>query len=75
MVLGTVKCFDVVYGSGFISPDDGSADAYVHYAVIERAGLQELQVGQRVAFEIPERGISRIARSVRLLHQREPALA
>lgn len=75
MVLGTVKCFDVVYGSGFISPDDGSADAYVHYSVIERAGVQELQVGQRVAFEIPEKGVSRIVRNLRLLHQREYILA
>jgi cold shock protein len=75
MILGTVKCFDVVYGSGFISPDDGSADAYVHYAVIERAGLQELQAGQRVAFEIPEKSFSRIALRIQLLHQRESALA
>ena len=49
---GTVKWFNSVKGYGFISPDDGSKDAFVHISAVERAGLPGLAEGQRVEFEL-----------------------
>lgn len=52
MITGTVKWFNPVKGYGFITPDDGSKDAFVHISAVERAGLQGLSEGQRVQFEL-----------------------
>ncbi len=52
MTTGTVKWFNSVKGYGFISPDDGSKDAFVHISAVERAGLPGLEEGQKVQFEI-----------------------
>jgi CspA family cold shock protein len=52
---GTVKWFNGQKGYGFIQPDDGSKDVFVHISAVERAGLQTLNEGQKVAFAI-ERG-------------------
>lgn len=52
MATGTVKWFDATKGFGFISPDDGGADAFVHVSTVERAGLSALQEGQQVAYEM-----------------------
>ena len=52
MTVGTVKWFDTVKGYGFISPDDGSKDAFVHVSAVERAGLGSLVEGQRVEYEL-----------------------
>jgi len=52
---GTVKWFNGQKGYGFIQPDDGSKDVFVHISAVERAGLQTLNEGQNVAFAI-ERG-------------------
>lgn len=52
MTTGTVKWFNAMKGYGFISPDDGSKDAFVHISAVERAGLQDLREGQRVEFEL-----------------------
>ena len=52
MNTGTVKWFNAVKGYGFISPDDGSKDAFVHISAVERAGLQGLQEGQRISYEL-----------------------
>ncbi|MGP1395376.1 MAG: cold-shock protein [Inquilinaceae bacterium] len=52
MPKGTVKWFNPVKGYGFISPDDGSKDAFVHISAVERAGLTGLQEGQQVEFEL-----------------------
>ena len=52
MSVGTVKWFNSVKGYGFISPDDGSKDAFVHISAVERAGLPGLAEGQRVEFEL-----------------------
>ena len=49
---GTVKFFNSDKGYGFISPDDGSTDAFVHVSAVERAGLYSLQQNQRVQYEL-----------------------
>ena len=52
MSTGTVKWFNTVKGYGFIQPDDGSQDAFVHISAVERAGLTGLREGQKVEFEL-----------------------
>jgi len=52
MAKGTVKWFNPVKGYGFIQPDDGSRDAFVHISAVERAGLNGLREGQKVEFEL-----------------------
>ncbi|MHA1568459.1 MAG: cold-shock protein [Alphaproteobacteria bacterium] len=52
MTEGTVKWFNTAKGYGFIAPDDGSKDAFVHISAVERAGLSSLAEGQRVQFEL-----------------------
>ncbi len=47
---GTVKWFNPTKGYGFIAPDDGSKDVFVHISAVERAGLRSLQEGQRISF-------------------------
>ena len=55
MAAGTVKWFNAQKGYGFIQPDDGSKDVFVHITAVERAGLGSLHEGQKVTFDI-ERG-------------------
>ena len=50
--VGTVKWFNTTKGFGFIAPDDGSADAFVHISAAERAGLGTLREGQRLSYEL-----------------------
>jgi CspA family cold shock protein len=52
MTVGTVKWFDPVKGFGFIAPEDGGQDAFVHISAVERAGLTGLSEGQKVEFEL-----------------------
>lgn len=52
MTNGTVKWFNSVKGYGFITPDDGSKDAFVHISAVERAGLSDLREGQKVSYEL-----------------------
>ncbi len=52
MPTGTVKWFNSVKGYGFIQPDDGSNDAFVHISAVERAGLSDLREGQKVEYEV-----------------------
>jgi cold shock protein len=49
---GTVKWFNTQKGYGFIQPEGGGKDVFVHISAVERAGLRELREGQRVSFEI-----------------------
>jgi CspA family cold shock protein len=49
---GTVKWFNTQKGFGFIQPDDGGKDAFVHISAVERAGLGSLREGQKVGFEL-----------------------
>jgi CspA family cold shock protein len=55
MPAGTVKWFNSVKGFGFIAPDDGSKDVFVHISAVERAGLATLAENQKVSYEV-ERG-------------------
>ncbi|ALN74268.1 MULTISPECIES: cold-shock protein [unclassified Aureimonas] len=52
MATGTVKWFNTDKGYGFIAPDNGGQDAFVHISAVQRAGLQTLQDGQKVSFEL-----------------------
>ena len=52
MNTGTVKWFNAQKGYGFIAPEDGGQDVFVHISAVERAGLYELKEGQRVSFEV-----------------------
>ena len=51
MVNGTVKWFNPNKGYGFIQPEDGGKDVFVHISALERAGIQSLNEGQKVSFE------------------------
>jgi CspA family cold shock protein len=55
MTIGTVKWFNSQKGYGFIQPEDGSKDVFVHVSAVERSGMGNLVEGQRVSFEL-ERG-------------------
>ena len=52
MIQGTVKWFNSQKGFGFIQPDDGGNDVFVHISAVERAGMYGLNEGQKVSFEI-----------------------
>lgn len=57
MPVGTVKFFNTQKGFGFIQPDDGSKDVFVHISAVEKAGMRSLAEGQKISFEIvTERG-------------------
>ena len=55
MAIGTVKWFNTQKGYGFIQPEDGTKDVFVHITAVERSGMGNLHEGQRVSFEL-ERG-------------------
>ncbi len=52
MTTGTVKFFNTQKGFGFIQPDDGAKDVFVHSSAVERAGMATLSEGQKVSFDI-----------------------
>lgn len=57
MAIGTVKWFNPSKGFGFIAPEDGGQDVFVHISAVERAGMGSLNEGQRVSYEVvSERG-------------------
>ena len=51
MATGTVKWFNATKGFGFIQPDDGGTDVFVHISAVERAGLSSLNEGQKLSYE------------------------
>ena len=64
MPTGTVKWFNATKGFGFIQPDDGGPDVFVHISAVERAGLDRLAEGEKISFEIqkdPKKGKSSAA--------------
>lgn len=52
MNIGTVKWFNATKGYGFIQPDDGGADVFVHISAVERAGMRSLNEGQKLSYEL-----------------------
>jgi CspA family cold shock protein len=52
MATGTVKWFNSTKGFGFIQPDDGGQDAFVHISAVERAGMRDLREGQKISYEL-----------------------
>jgi CspA family cold shock protein len=52
MTSGTVKWFNATKGFGFIQPDDGGADVFVHISAVERAGMRSLNEGQKLSYEL-----------------------
>ncbi len=52
MANGTVKWFNATKGFGFIEPEDGSKDVFVHISAVEKAGLNSLSEGQKVSFDV-----------------------
>lgn len=54
MPIGTVKFFNADKGYGFIAPEDGGSDAFVHISAVQAAGMQTLEKDQRVSYELTE---------------------
>ena len=52
MTIGTVKFFNTQKGFGFIQPEDGSKDVFVHISAVERAGMRGLAEGQKLSFDV-----------------------
>lgn len=52
MITGTVKFFNIDKGYGFIAPENGGADSFVHISAVERAGMQTLNKDQRIKYEL-----------------------
>jgi len=52
MAIGTVKWFNATKGYGFIAPDDGGKDVFLHISALERAGLRSVQEGQKLSFDM-----------------------
>ena len=71
MAVGTVKWFNPTKGYGFIEPEDGGKDAFVHISAVERAGLNGLHEGQKVSFDLePGRNGKSAAENLKLVEQR-----
>jgi CspA family cold shock protein len=52
MTTGTVKFFNATKGFGFVTPDDGKTDVFVHISAVERAGMRSIVEGQKLSFEV-----------------------
>ena len=68
MTIGTVKFFNMARGYGFIEPEDGSKDAFVHISALERGGISSLSEGQKVEYELqPGRNGKSSAENIKLV--------
>jgi len=68
MAQGKIKWFDPKKGYGFISPDDGSKDAFLHISALEKSGISQLEVGQAVSYELAEQRGKQAATEVTLIN-------
>ena len=68
MAQGKIKWFDPKKGDGFISPDDGSKDAFLHISALEKAGISQLEVGQAVSYELTEQRGKQAATEITLIN-------
>ena len=68
MATGTVKWFNTSKGYGFISPDDGQKDVFVHISALEKAGINQLNEGQKVSFEIETNQGKQSATDIKLIN-------
>ncbi len=74
MATGTVKWFNLAKGYGFIEPEDGSNDAFVHISAVERAGMTTLNEGQKIEYElVPGQGDKSAAENLVVLGSGEGA--
>lgn len=69
MTTGTVKWFNITKGYGFIQPEDGGKDVFVHISALEAAGIRSLNEGQRVEFEIANNRGKDAAANIKLLDE------
>jgi|TARA_B100001059_G_C17423708_1_gene374512 CspA family cold shock protein len=68
MAQGKVKWFDPKKGFGFITPDDGGKDAFLHISALEKAGISQLDVGQAISYELTEQRGKQAATDVTLIN-------
>ena len=66
MASGTVKWFNPTKGYGFIQPDDGGKDVFVHITAVQAAGLQGLQDGQKISYELADQRGKTAAATIRV---------
>jgi len=67
MANGKVKWFNATKGYGFITPEDGSSDVFVHISAVEKAGLRQLNDGQAVSYEVVDNRGKASAQEIKLL--------
>ena len=68
MTTGKLKWFDPKKGFGFITPDDGGKDAFLHISALEKAGISQLDVGQAISYELTEQRGKQAATDVTLIN-------
>ncbi len=67
MATGTVKWFNTNKGYGFIAPDDGGKDVFVHITALEQSGIRQLDDGQKISYEVSENRGKEAAANIQLI--------